>query len=203
MDDSPLEAYRKSDKDASWGYSKTKGWFYGYRIHAAVDAISGLPLAVIVTTGREVGMNYLPALLRKVKENGIRFRFLIADAGYDCEANYVAIVREFKAIPVIKRNERNTKDGATAKQDSLRNTYKGLSYGSKIWEKVYDLRGAVERLFSLAKDALKLEQHTQQGLRSITLLVLIVLLAILLFALTALKLGLPELMLKMGTFVYR
>ncbi|MBI5252979.1 MAG: hypothetical protein HY930_01065 [Euryarchaeota archaeon] len=40
-----------------------------------------------------VGTNYLPEPLRKI--------------------------REFKAIPVIKRNERNTKDGVTATQDSL------------------------------------------------------------------------------------
>lgn len=168
-----------------------------------MDAWSGLPLAVIVTTGSEVGMNYLPGLLMKARENGVRFRVVIADAGYDCEANYEAIVREFRAIPVIKRNPRNTKDGATATQDSLRNTYKGLRYGSRTWEKVYDLRGAVKRFFSLEKETLKLRQHRQQGLRSITFIVALVLLAMLLFALTSIKLRLPELMLKVGTFVYR
>lgn len=106
-------------------------------------------------------------------------------------------------MPVIKRNPRNTKDGATAKQDSLRNLFKGLCYGSKTWERIYDWRGAVERLFSLAKDTLKLKQHRQQGLRSITFMVVLVLLAILFFALAALKLGLLGLMLKVGAFLYR
>lgn len=54
-----------------------------------------------------------------------------------------------------------------------------------------------------AKDTLKLGQHKQQGLRSITFIVILVVFAILFFALTALKHGMPELMLKAGTFVYR
>jgi IS5 family transposase len=117
VDCSPLEAYRSKDQDASWGYSTTKGWFFGYKIHAAIDAVTGLPLAVIVTPGNRHGMNYLPLLLRKVRENGIRFRVVIADSGYDGEVNYRAI-KGFGAIPVIKRNERNRKDGSTSKKDS-------------------------------------------------------------------------------------
>jgi hypothetical protein len=199
VDCSPLEAYRKKDQDASWGYSKIKGWFFGYKIHAAIDAVTGLPLAVIVTSGNRHGMNYLPVLLRKVRKNGIRFRVVIADC-YDSEGNYRAI-KKFRAIPVIKRNKRNTKDGSTAREDSLRNKMK-LKYGSGAWKRYYAMRASAERFFSLVKETLKLQQHRMKGLQS-TIWTLLVILAMLVFALTALKLGLPELVLKVGTFVYR
>jgi IS5 family transposase len=201
VDCSPLEAYREKDCDASWGYSTTKGWFFGYKIHAAIDAVTGLPLAVIVTSGNRHGMNYLPVLLQNVRKNGIRFRVVIADSGYDGEANYRAI-KDFKAIPVIKRNKRNTKDGSTAREDSLRNNAK-MGYESETWKMYYSMRTSAERFFSLIKDTLKLEQHRMKGLQSVTIWTLLVMLAVLMFVLTALSLGLTEHMLKVGTFVYR
>jgi len=109
VDCTPLEAYRKKkEEDARWGYSTTKGWSFGYKIHIAVDAIRGLPIAVMVTSGNKHGLNYLPALLRKVGENGIRFHIVVADSGYDGETNHRVIIEEFRAIPIIKQNERNT-----------------------------------------------------------------------------------------------
>ena len=46
-----------SDPDASWGHrsavsTRKGGGFYGYRIHAAVCAVTGLPLASRVETAR-------------------------------------------------------------------------------------------------------------------------------------------------------
>ncbi len=203
VDCSPLEAYRKKDPDARWGFSKVKGWFFGYKLHAAIDAVTGLPLAVIVTSGNEHGMNHLPALLWRVRENGIRFRVVVADSGYDGEDNYKAIAEEFNALVVIKRNERNTKDGITSNQDSLRNKARRPEYGGRAWKRLYNMRTSVERFFSILKDTLKLEHHRMEGLHNITLWCLFAVLAMLAFALASIRQGLFDRILKVGTFVYR
>ncbi len=49
---------RYSDPDASWGHrsavsTRKGGGFYGYKVHAAVCALTGLPLAWTVETARD------------------------------------------------------------------------------------------------------------------------------------------------------
>ena len=57
-----------SDPDASWGHrsavsTRKGGGFYGYRIHAAVCAVTGLPLAWQVETARSHESMHVASLL--------------------------------------------------------------------------------------------------------------------------------------------
>jgi len=57
-----------SDPDASWGHrsavaTRKGGGYYGYKIHAAVDTATGLPLAWQVRTTSEAETTVAPQLI--------------------------------------------------------------------------------------------------------------------------------------------
>jgi hypothetical protein len=79
-----------SDADASWGYrsavsTRGKGTFYGFKIDAAVDVATGLPIAWDVRTGRDAEQNYALPLIRKAQQRGFGVQTAIMDKGYDSD----------------------------------------------------------------------------------------------------------------------
>lgn len=87
------ERQRYSDPDASWGHrsaisTRKGGGFYGYKIHAAVDVTTGLPLAWETRTARDGEVPVVPALLDLLDDYGIKPNVCIADRGYDAAAFY-------------------------------------------------------------------------------------------------------------------
>lgn len=63
-------------------YSDPDG-FYGHRIHAAVCAVTGLPLAWQVETARNHESRYVAPLLDMVSARGFRPETVAMDKGYD------------------------------------------------------------------------------------------------------------------------
>lgn len=62
------EAERVSDPDASWGHRsavcpRNGGGYYGYKVHAAVDTLTGLPVAWTVETAKEAETTFALRLL--------------------------------------------------------------------------------------------------------------------------------------------
>lgn len=85
------------------------GGFYGYKIHAAVDVATGLPLALETHTARDAEVPVVPALLDKLAGYGIRVSVCIADRGYDaapfydrCEARGIRPVAPLRETPHVK-----------------------------------------------------------------------------------------------------
>lgn len=82
------ERERYSDPDASWGHrsavsTRKGGGFYGYKVHAAVDTLTGLPLAWTVETARDAEATFALPLIDTAKERGFGVRTAIMDKGYD------------------------------------------------------------------------------------------------------------------------
>ncbi len=82
------ERERFSDPDASWGHrsavsTRKGGGFYGYKVHAAVDTATGLPLAWTVETARDAETNFALGLLDQVRDRGFDPKTAIMDKGYD------------------------------------------------------------------------------------------------------------------------
>ena len=82
------ERERYSDPDASWGHrsavsTRKGGGFYGYKIHAAVCAATGLPLAWTVETARSAEANFALPLIDATRERGFVVKTAIMDKGYD------------------------------------------------------------------------------------------------------------------------
>ncbi len=76
---------------ASWGHrsavsTRKGGGFYGYKVHAAVCALTGLPLAWTVETARDAEQHFALPLIDAARERGFDVRTVrtaIMDKGYD------------------------------------------------------------------------------------------------------------------------
>jgi hypothetical protein len=98
-----------SDPDASWGHrsavsTRAAGSFYGYKLHQAVCADTGLPPAWRVETAKDAESTYAVPLLESVRQRGFRAEVAVMDMGYDHEAIY-AEYEERGCHPVIPLRE--------------------------------------------------------------------------------------------------
>lgn len=98
VDSTLLEGYARdwnnkvnSDPDAKWGYSTTKEWVFGYKVHLVCDVELELPLAFTVTPANVYDSQECFTLLSKIARSGIKFEYVLADAGYDTKDNYYLI----------------------------------------------------------------------------------------------------------------
>jgi hypothetical protein len=133
-----------SDPDASWGHrsavsTRKGGGFYGYRIHAAVCTLTGLPLAWEVRTARDNEIPVaLPLLDRVLEQRSVRT--VAMDKGYDVTVLYEGCyARNVDAIIPLKKTRHTIPD---AKLRVPRDEH---------WKALYRCRGAVEREFGRLK----------------------------------------------------
>jgi hypothetical protein len=82
------ERGRFSDPDASWGHrsavsTRKGGGFYGYKVHAAVCVVTGLPLAWTVETASAAEQHFALPLIDTARERGFKVKTAIMDKGYD------------------------------------------------------------------------------------------------------------------------
>ena len=148
------ERERFSDADASWGHrsaisTRKGGGFYGSKIHAAVCAATGLPLAWQVETARRQESLYVAPLLDALHARGFRPETCAMDKGYDNTRVY-AECEERGCEPVIPLR------GAKANQPAL-----PIALGGRLFPRIprhtqrfrdlYRGRAAVEREFGRSK----------------------------------------------------
>jgi hypothetical protein len=98
-----------ADPDASWGHrsavsTRSAGSFYGYKLHQAVCATTGLPLAWRVETAKAAESTYALPLLDAVKARGFRPGVAVMGMGYDHEAVYAGC-EERGCHPVVPLRE--------------------------------------------------------------------------------------------------
>jgi len=111
------ERERFSDPDASWGHrsavsTRRGGGFYGYRLHAAVCAGTGLPLAWEVKTARAHETTAVPGLLDTLAARGFAAETVAMDRGYDngamhdaCAAHGAVAIFPLRETPTVKRGD--------------------------------------------------------------------------------------------------
>ena len=111
------ERERFSDVDASWGHrsavsTRRGGGFYGYRLHAAVCAATGLPVAWRVETASANESLFATPLIDAARARGFDVETASMDRGYDIERVYadcakrdVLPVMPLRMTPAVKRGE--------------------------------------------------------------------------------------------------
>ncbi len=111
------ERERFSDPDASWGHrsavsTRKGGGFYGYRVHAAVDAATDLPVAWRVESANVHESMLAEPLLDEAITRGFAVETAALDMGYDagrvydeCEARGVRPIIPLKQTPAVKRGD--------------------------------------------------------------------------------------------------
>lgn len=132
-----------SDPDASWGHrsavsTRKGGGFYGYKIHAAVCARTGLPLAWEVETGRRNESLYVAPLLDAVRARGFNAKTVAMDRGYDNNRVY-AECHQRGIAPVIPLRKGRIQPETPIKR------------GTREWGDLYRRRTSVEREFGRLK----------------------------------------------------
>lgn len=203
--------YKKkpSDKDARWGVKrKTKKKtirVFGYKVHVVVDAKTELPIAFYVTPANRNETRIFWKLLAMFLIFGLRARKVLADAAYDVKDIREAIIRILRATPFIPINTRRTKgkgekEKKRKRAKALRAWYKSeglLSYyvrpSSVKFKGIFKERTTVERNHSNGKGQYHLDTLRFRGLEKATIHVTLCLTAQLVVALTAVRVGHPEL----------
>lgn len=157
-----------SDPDASWGHrsavsTRKGGGFYGYRLHAAVCTLTGLPLAWEVRTARE---HELPIALPLLDRVGGRVRTVAMDKGYDQPMIYAGcFARGAEAIVPLKRSK------YAVPEVKLRTPR------DERWKMLYKRRGAIEREFGRLKHEWAMLPLRVRGLARVALHVNLTILA--------------------------
>ena len=109
------------DRDARWGYRTTKARskskdktepFFGYKLHSITDTIHGVPLAHIVLPANEGDTRQLRPLIDKARGiyPWLRPKHLLADRGYDSQANHRLLI-ERGIAPIIHVRKPTAEDG--------------------------------------------------------------------------------------------
>ncbi len=191
IDSTFLEGYcrdwnngENSDPDAKWGYSTTKEWIFGYKVHLACYAELELPLAFTVTPANVYDSQECFTLLSKIARSGIKFEYVVADAGYDSRDNYYVISHIYHSVPIIAMNRRNLKREAR----EFRN-YLPIKRDVDLWKSLYQERGAVERVFSRLKEELAPKMVKVHRINNVETHVATSLITMLRVALVAIKSG--------------
>jgi len=205
--DRKCKKHRRRDRDASWTWdSHREEYVYGYKVHMAIDSVSGLPVMLTVTKagyGENRTVRWFVKMIIRLRLNVKKF---IADAGYDSNKTRLMMIRRLKAIPLIPLNARNCK-GKSEEERKARRKLSCLKFyarnfikqywidpDSEVFDKEYDARTFSEQGFSVGKGSLNLDSLKHKGIEWATLHSACICIVMLLVAKTAVEIGRPELM---------
>jgi transposase len=157
------------DTDAKWGYSHTKGWIFGYKLHmmCSTDPTSGVvPLSADVTTANisdkpaypELVSSLLPETLKKI-------HYVVADPGFDGQKLYdLNMVKGFQLVCPVRRYK-NTPE----KRLKLVEFYE-----SALGQVIYSRRKiSIEPLIEHIKSAFRIDPVPVKGLDKVRSTVLL------------------------------
>lgn len=146
--------YSGIDTDAKWGYSRTKGWVFGYKMHITSSTGSLIvPLSADFTTANIPDNKMYESITSSIPEGIVRY--VAADEGYDDHELYdFSRYRGLQLVCPIKRYK-NTK------QERLELIH---FYESRLGQSVYSCRSiSVEPLIEHIKDVFNIDPLPVRG----------------------------------------
>ena len=176
-----------SDPDARVGRDG-RTYSLGYRAHLVVDSGSDLPIAFTVAPANENEKRYAPDLLDKtLKATNRRVRTMVADSQYSSERlRGKASECGVEAIIPYPSNQRRG-------EQVLRVDSKFRAHGHEREVEIYGrARSSIERVNSRLEELVCLNRHRVRGLWNVSVHVTLCVIAMLLVAVAALRLGMPE-----------
>ena len=168
----------------------------GYKAHIAGDVYSDLPLAFIAASANDNEKKHAAGLLdNAVEVTGGRVETLVTDSPYSSRKfrERVADCGEVAVIPYPSNQAKG--------EDVLRVDKFFRVYGLEEERRLYGLgRSSIERVNSRLEGQVCLDRHRVRGLRNVTIHVALCIIAMLLVAVAALRLGVPEKARSIATF---
>ena len=199
--------HKKRDRDASWTWDKHREKFvFGYRVHLAIDSLSGLPIMLTVTKAGYGDGRTVPWFVKMIsKRLRLSVKKFMADAGYDGYAVRRLVIKRLKAIPFITLNPRNCKGKTKAEKHQrcklLRYRWYAKNFFKRSWvdpdseefDREFDSRTFSEQGFSIGKGSLNLDSLKGKGKARATIHAALVGTVMLCVAKTAIEIGRPDL----------
>ena len=142
------------DTDARWGFSHTKGWIFGYKLHITSSTGSLIvPLSADFTQA-DVQDNQMYYAITSSLPQGIRY--MAADCGYDDHKLYnLSITRGFEIVCPVSEIYNHTSNERLQLIEF---------YESKLGQVIYSWRGiSVEPLIQHIKHIFKIDPLTVRG----------------------------------------
>jgi hypothetical protein len=101
---------KSKDKDASWQWDHHRNiYVFGFKIHIAIDDLSGLPVMLTVTKASFGENRTVPWFVEMILKLGLHVKEFLSDGAYDSYDTRKRIIKKLKAIPLITLNPRNCK----------------------------------------------------------------------------------------------
>lgn len=146
-----------SDPDARWGWSRTRGWVFGYKLHLTSTVLGKgtlVPLCWEVTSAnRHDTTQFIPLMeeatfLAEISNEGINIS--LADNGYDYNGNYYwCDERTINLITPVRRFKNRSEIPLKEKVKKFVDSSQG--------KKLYQRRGDNERLIGQLKEVYLLD----------------------------------------------
>ena len=158
------------DTDARWGFSDTKGWVFGYKLHmiSSTGLTTIVPLAADFTTGNvqdnqmynpmTSSMNTTTTTTTTIPKEKICY--MIGDSGYDDQKLYdISINRGFELICPVQRYEYTPADRLELIQ----------FYESELGQAIYSWRSkSIEPLIEHIKSVFRIDPLQVRGYQKAT-----------------------------------
>lgn len=149
------------DTDARWGFSHTKGWIFGYKLHLISSTGSTIvPLAADFTTANvQDNQLYNPMTAASSSSSSSLFTeetsFMIGDSGYDDQKLYdLSINRGFELVCPVQRYEHTPADRLELVQ----------FYESELGQAIYSWRSkSIEPLIEHIKSVFRIDPLPVRG----------------------------------------
>ena len=145
------------DSDARWGFSHTKGWIFGYKLHLISSTGSVIvPLSADFTTANIPDNQIYSILAASLPVTIIkRTLFMSADPGYDdLELYNFSIDMGFQLVCPVKRYKNTSEERIKLVE----------FYESDVGQAIYSLRGmSIEPLIGHIKSAFRIDPLPVRG----------------------------------------
>lgn len=163
LDSSFVKTYSRKQELGSGGWNGHKESF-GFKLHALVDASTGVLIALIIGDGLTHDSQVAIPLLKRARPWLKKCGYVLADKGYDDTKIVEYIAKSLKAkaaIPIKKIYKGKNYSNRGAFQN-----WKLKAVGRCIKKSIYNKRSEVERFFSTLKRAFKLGTEKTRGIKA-------------------------------------
>jgi len=161
--------YSGIDTDARWGYSNTKEWIFGYKLHvvSSTDPYSTIvPLSADVTTANVSDKPVYPDVISRLSSETLnKIHYMVADPGFGGKKLYdLSMEKGFQLVCPVKRY-RNTPVERLKLVDF---------YESALGQVIYSRRNiSIEPLIQHIKSVFRIDPVPTRGLDKVRGIVLL------------------------------
>ena len=144
---------KPTDKDARWGWSETRDWVFGYKLHLTSSVLMPrntlVPLAWETTSANDHDSKLFIPLMEKAaflaEKSERRIRCSLGDKAYDINKNYYFCRdHKFRLLTPVRRFKKRREIALKARCKRFVDTPKGKA--------IYQRRADNERLYAQLKD---------------------------------------------------